>query len=215
MQLRFGWLTIVFATLMLGGCFTEDRNPAADPVATQPNGKPTIQGAPPTAIRVGEAYDFSPSASDPDGDALSFRIANKPGWASFDAATGRLSGTPGDADVGMTADVRITVSDGKEKAALARFSITVNQISLGSATLSWMPPTQNADGTPLIDLSGYKIYYGRDASTLDQVVTLDNPGLTRFVIENLSPATWFFAMTSVNSQGVESNRSATASNTVG
>ena len=215
MQLRFGWLTVVFATLMLGGCFTDDRNSAADPVATQPNGKPTIQGAPPTLIRVGEAYDFRPSASDPDGDALSFSIANKPGWANFDAATGRLSGTPQDGDVGMTADVRITVSDGKDQAALERFSITVNQISMGSATLSWMPPTENADGTVLTDLSGYKIYYGQSASTLDQVVTLDNPGLTRYVIENLSPATWYFAMTSYNSQGVESNRSTTASKTVG
>ena len=215
MQLRFGWLVLVFATLILGGCFTDDRKSAAKPVVTQPNGKPTISGVPPTQIRVGEAYDFRPSASDPDGDALTFSVANKPGWASFNKSTGRLSGTPGDGDVGMTADVRITVSDGKDQAALERFSITVNQISMGSATLSWMPPTENADGTVLTDLSGYKIYYGQSASTLDQVVTLDNPGLTRYVIENLSPATWYFAMTSYNSQGVESNRSTTASKTVG
>ena len=215
MQFRHGWLVLVFAALTLGGCFFQDRKAVTDPVATQPNGKPTISGAPPTLIRVGEAYDFRPSVSDPDGDALSFSIANKPGWANFNATTGRLTGTPRDVDVGMTADVRITVSDGKDQAALDRFSITVNQISLGSATLSWMPPTQNADGTALTDLRGYKIYYGRIAGTLDQVVTLDNPGLTRYVIENLSPATWYFAMTSYNSQGVESNRSTAASKTVG
>jgi hypothetical protein len=215
MQFRYGWLVLVFAALMLGGCFFNDQNAVTDPLVTQPNGIPTISGAPPTLIRVGEAYDFRPSANDPDGDALSFSIANKPGWANFNAATGRLTGTPRDVDVGVTAEVRITVSDGKDQAALDRFSITVNQISLGSATLSWMPPTQNADGTVLTDLSGYKVYYGRSAGALDQIVTLDNPGLTRYVIENLSPATWYFAMSSYNSQGAESNRSTTASKTVG
>jgi len=215
MQLRFGCLAILFATLILGGCFFEDWKPPADPVVTQPNGKPTISGVPPTLIRVGEAYDFRPSASDPDGDALSFSIANKPVWANFNAATGGLSGTPRDADVGMTAQVLITVSDGKDQAALERFSVTVNQISLGSATLSWQPPTQNADGTVLTGLRGYRIYYGRSAGALDQVLMLDNPGLTRYVIENLSPATWYFAMTAYNSQGAESTRSTTASKTVG
>ena len=215
MQLRFGWLAAACVTLILGGCFHDDKKPAADPVATQPNGKPSIQGTPPTAIRVGEAYDFRPSASDPDGDALTFSVANKPGWASFNKSTGRLRGTPGDGDVGMTADVRISVSDGKDQAALNAFAISVNQISLGSATLSWMPPTQNADGSTLTDLSGYRIYYGRSADALDQLITLTNPGLTSYVIENLSPATWFFAMTSVNSQSVESSRSATASKTIG
>ena len=215
MRIRYGWLVLVFATLILGGCFFQDQKAVTDPVVNEPNGRPTISGAPQSFIRVGEAYDFRPSASDPDGDALSFSIANKPGWANFNAATGRLTGTPRDADVGMTAEVRITVSDGKDQAALDRFSITVNQISLGSATLSWMPPTENADGTVLTDLSGYKVYYGRSAGALDQIVTLGNPGLTRYVIENLSPATWYFAMTSYNSQGVESSRSATASKSVG
>ena len=74
-----------------------------------------------------------------------------------------------------------------------------------------MPPTENADGSTLIDLAGYRIYYGRNASTLDQVVKLSNPGLSRYVIENLSPARWYFSMTSLNSSGVESTRSPTAS----
>ena len=43
---------------------------------------------------------------------------------------------------------------------------------------------------------------------------LDNPGLTRYVIENLTPARWHFAMTSVNQDGVESPRTDTASKTI-
>jgi len=28
------------------------------------------------------------------------------------------------------------------------------------ATVSWIPPTTNTDGTALTDLAGYKVYYG-------------------------------------------------------
>ncbi len=83
--------------------------------------------------------------------------------------------------------------------------------SPGSATLSWYPPTENGDGSYLEDLAGYRIYYGRSAKKLDRAITIDNPGLTRYVVENLSPARWHFAMTSVNSRGVESKRSETVS----
>ena len=44
-----------------------------------------------------------------------------------------------------------------------------------------MPPSENADGSVLTDLAGYRIYYGRNPDNLTQVVVLDNPGLTRYV----------------------------------
>jgi len=85
----------------------------------------------------------------------------------------------------------------------------------GSATLSWYPPTQNVGGSALTNLAGYRIYYGRADNALNQRIELDNPGLTRYVVEDLSPAKWHFAMTAVNSRGVESKRSATVSKTIG
>ena len=60
-----------------------------------------------------------PTASDPDGDELTFSIANKPDWASFDAATGLLNGTPPPAAVGTNSDITISVSDGQATASLA------------------------------------------------------------------------------------------------
>src|SRR5690606_37370291 len=89
------------------------------------NRAPTISGTPATAATVGEAYAFAPTASDPDGDDLTFSIANRPSWASFDGATGRLQGTPGSAHVGTHSNIRISVSDGKTTASLPAFSITV------------------------------------------------------------------------------------------
>ena len=78
----------------------------------------------------------------------------------------------------------------------------------GSVTLTWQPPTENADGSPLMDLSGYTIYVGTDSNdyTLREI-PLDNPGLSAYVVENLAPGTYYFAATAINSAGVESHYS--------
>ena len=81
------------------------------------NQAPTITGAPPASILEGELYEFTPNASDPDGDDLEFSISRKPEWADFNRATGRLSGTPGAGDVGNFTNIVISVSDGKAHVA--------------------------------------------------------------------------------------------------
>ena len=70
----------------------------------------------------------------------------------------------------------------------------------GSTTLSWQPPTLNDDGTPL-KLTGYRIYWGLTEGYYPNSVTLDNPGLTRYVIEQLEPATYYFVATALSSDG--------------
>jgi hypothetical protein len=218
MHVKARWILILGAGLVLGGCFENDDenrigNGGGD--GTTANQAPVISGAPPAHILEGQLYEFTPVASDPDGDTLEFSIARKPAWAQFDRTSGRLSGTPGPEDVGNFTNIAITVSDGKATAALAAFDVSVNQIAAATATLSWLPPTENSDGSALTDLAGYRIYYGRNRDNLTQVVELGNPGLTRYVVENLSPARWFFSMTSVNGDGVESVRSPIASKTIG
>lgn len=206
--------------VLASGCFkSEEDAPAPDTGGNPPpppaaNQAPTITGNPPTSLVVGQTYDFTPTASDPDGDALTFSIQNRPTWATFSSSTGRLNGTPDAGDVGQFSNVQITVSDGRAQASLNAFSIAVNQIANGSVTLSWTPPTTNADGTPLTNLSGYRIYFGSSASNLNQLVVIGNPGTTRWVVDNLSAATWYFSMTSYNASGIESARSAVVSRTL-
>ena len=67
---------------------------SALPAVSAANTRPQISGTPATSVVVNQAYAFRPSASDQDGDTLTFRISNKPGWAAFDKTTGRLSGKP-------------------------------------------------------------------------------------------------------------------------
>jgi hypothetical protein len=206
---------IVLASVLvaLGGCFDDERDDQQPPAVQ--NAAPTISGIPPNTVLEGEFYEFTPLAEDADGDTLEFSIARKPAWASFDRTSGRLWGTPGAGDVGSFTNVTITVSDGSASASLVPFDITVDQIADGFATLNWLPPTENSDGSALTDLAGYRIYYGRNRDELQRLVVLDNPGLTSYMIENLSPAVWYFAMTSVNAQGVESLRTAVVSKTIG
>jgi len=207
----------------LSGCFEDEPlvtdDTAGDTGGTPPppgatNRSPSISGSPTTTAKTSVAYSFQPVASDPDGDALAFEVRGKPDWATFDSGTGRLSGTPADGDTGTYANIQILVSDGKVQASLPTFTITVSAPVVGAATLSWQPPSLNEDGTPLTDLSGYVVRYGRNPSVLDQRINLANPGLTTVVVENLVEGTWYFTLASVNSSGVESRSTGYVSKTI-
>ena len=178
------------------------------------NTAPVIAGSPPRSVTAGTFYSFTPSASDADGDTLAFSIQNQPDWAGFNSSTGRLSGTPTAADVGTYASIVIGVSDGEASASLGAFSIAVEQISTGSVTLSWTPPTQNTDGSALNDLAGYRIVYGTSSNTLNRQLQYMNPGLTTAVVENLASGTWYFAVKALNSASVESDLSNVASKAI-
>ena len=188
---------------------------SADGLAQSANNRPpTISGSAPTNASVGELYSFTPAARDPEGRALTFTIQRKPRWATFNSRSGRLSGTPAAGNVGSYANISIAVSDGRSTTALPAFDLEVSARSSASATVTWAPPTQNTDGSTLTNLAGYRIYYGRSANTLDRTIVLSDPALTRFLIAGLSPARWYFSMTSVDSSGGESRRSATVSKSV-
>jgi len=179
------------------------------------NSAPRISGTPPTSVKQGYVYSFTPTASDANGDKLGFSISNKPSWAAFSTTTGKLSGAA--YTLGTFSNIVIRVSDGKTSVALPAFSITVvgsSGASTGAATLSWMPPTLNTDGSALTNLSGYRIYYGTNRSALDRTIRISNVSITRYVIDGLSPATYYFAVKAVNSAGVESSLSNVASKTI-
>ena len=53
---------------------------------------------------------------DPDGDRITFSVENKPDWAQFDTATGALTGTPTEANVGKSDIITIEVSDSRSRA---------------------------------------------------------------------------------------------------
>jgi hypothetical protein len=175
---------------------------------------PTISGHAPAAVNVGMAYSFTPTAADANNDKLWFSIRNMPSWAKFDTASGRLSGTPAAADAGTYANILISVLDGKESAVLPAFTIAVNQMSAGNVALDWIPSTANTDGSVLTNLAGYNVRYGTSPDKLTQVDKLANPGLTSYVVDNLSSGKWYFAISSYAADGTESSNSGVVSTTI-
>lgn len=72
---------------------------------------------------------------------------------------------------------------------------------------NWTAPTQNVDGTPLTDLAGYVIYFGTRSGDYEKSVSIDNPSVTTYFVEGLTPNNYYFVATAVNSLGEESRYS--------
>ena len=217
----------MLASLALVGCGGDGDtvNPVTGSATAAETGSTptaTISGTPATQITVGTNYSFTPSASDSDGGALTFKVTNAPAWATFNASTGQLSGSPKQTDVGTTSGIVITAADGTATASLTAFNITVSSTTVsttpttGSATVSWSAPTANTNGTALTNLAGYKIYYGTDASSLttEQVVEVASPTTLSYVLSGLGSGTWYFAVASYSTSGEESALSAVSSKTI-
>jgi hypothetical protein len=168
------------------------------------NAAPDIAGSPPSTVVAGTAYVFEPSASDAEDDPLAFTIQNRPSWLQFDATTGRLSGTPSDANVGDFANIVISVSDGAASATLPGFAIRVMERGLFSGEVSWTPPTQDADGDPLNDLAGYTVYIGSSPGSYYRSVRVPSAVQTNYLVSGLTAGEYFFAVSSFDESGNES-----------
>ena len=159
---------------------------------------------------------------------MTYSIANKPSWATFDTKYGHLYGVPTAANVGTYKNIVISASDGVSNASLPAFSITVtgpgsssgsgssggSTTTTGAATVNWHPPTQNTNGSTITNLAGYTIVYGTNKSNLTSSVKLANPGLTSYVVENLAAGTYYFGVTAYNSAGGSSAVSGIVSKTI-
>jgi hypothetical protein len=84
----------------------------------------------------------------------------------------------------------------------------------GSATIKWEAPTQNTDGTTFDTLAGFRIVYGTSATVLSSTVTVSNPGVSSYVVTNLAPGTWYFAVRAYSTAGYESADSNVASKVI-
>ena len=84
----------------------------------------------------------------------------------------------------------------------------------GSATISWLAPSTNTDGTALTNLAGFFVHYGKAKSNLDSRIKIATVGISNYVVDNLPAGTYYFSVTSYASTGVESDLSAIVSKTI-
>ena len=144
-------------------------------------------------------------------------------WSSTDVTsctasgdwTGNKSATGSETVSVATVDRQYTLScNGAGGDVNDTVNVAVVLNNSGTALLSWIPPTENTDGSSLTDLAGYKIRYGTSSGSYSHIITINNPGITSYLVENLASADWYFVVTSFNSTGKESNYSGEVSKTV-
>jgi hypothetical protein len=79
----------------------------------------------------------------------------------------------------------------------------VANATTGVASLRWEPPASKVDGSPLDDLAGYRILFGRSSDDLDGSVYINDPSATSFEFSTLPSGLWYFAVVGVNAEGLE------------
>ncbi|MBI5198088.1 MAG: hypothetical protein HZA19_05700 [Nitrospirae bacterium] len=93
------------------------------------------------------------------------------------------------------------------------YLLLYSPVYAGEAILSWEPPATNADGTPLTDLAGYKVYYGTASGSYGDFVDAGN--VITYTVSNLpETVAYYFAVTAYNTTGNESGYSNEASKTI-
>jgi hypothetical protein len=190
---------------------------AVSTTPTTPAATITIAGTPAATVTAGSAYSFQPMVT-ASSTTVTYSITGQPAWASFNTATGALTGTPTAGQVGTTGSITINASDGSSSASLSPFTIQVKAAVAGSpagtATLSWAAPTQNTDGSPITGLAGYHIYYGIDQSAPSQTIDITGATATSHVVQGLAPGTYYFTVVAYNASGVDSPESNVAVKTI-
>jgi Putative Ig domain len=205
---------LMFALTAMSGCKgggSGSDSASASAADSSVNDAPTISGAAASTAKPNAAYSFKPTASDPNGDTLSFQVQNKPAWATFNTLTGELTGIPTLAQGQAFANIIISASDGKSSASLAPFTISLDSPAAAprstGVTLSWTAPTQKVDGSQLNDLAGYTISFGTSENALSRTVTVDNPSIDRYVFDTLPSGTYYFGIRAISASGGESQLS--------
>jgi hypothetical protein len=197
----------LLSSLALAAC-GGGASPAVAPIATPSasNTPPTISGSPPTSTVAGLPYSFTPTATDSDGDPLTFSIQNLPSWASFSNGTGALTGTPPAAAV--YSNIIISVSDGKTSTTLPAFGVTVATPPASGTTLSSQYPGDigfDADPSVVLheafqegSISAFVARYETYTNTAGMSLVADHPANSsgtyslQMIAGGSTPATDFF-----------------------
>jgi hypothetical protein len=83
--------------------------------------------------------------------------------------------------------------------AVAMITVNVN----GVLSLSWVAPTENVDGSALIDLAAYRVYYGDSSRNYSSSADVTDPNATNLAV-TLASGDYYVAMTALDADGNES-----------
>lgn len=118
------------------------------------------------------------------------------GWSGTQPLSGRF--TTEALEENTTFQLSCSGPDGNAIAAVS--------VEMLDRMLRWVAPTQNVDGSPLTDLAGYVVYWGTQSGNYTGSHRIDSASVTEWEID-LPPGRYFFALTAVDADGMESGYS--------
>jgi hypothetical protein len=159
------------------------------------------------SIALGTTRQFTATGTYSDSSTQNLTTAVT--WSSSTAVVGTISNAAGSKGLASAITAGSTTITATSGSVLGTATLTVT--GGGVVTLTWDAPTTFTDGSslnPLTALSTYKIYYGAAPHIYTQTVNVPNPGTTTITQTlNLSSGTYYFAVTTVDTLGHESDYS--------
>lgn len=159
----------------------QDPAPKPSPVPADPT--PTLRfNVDDTTVRLGNNVVLDWSTR----DATECKATG--GWSGSKPPEGREILGP------LTEDTTYTLTcKGSGGSAISTLQVRVT----GTIALSWSPPARNRDGTPLTDLAGYRIHWGRSSRVYQRALLIGDPDATEHTLI-LPVGTYYLAMTAHN-----------------
>jgi trimeric autotransporter adhesin len=172
----------------------------------------TVSAAPPTvSLSAGPA-----SVARGGSSTLTWTSTNATACTASGGWTGSLATGGAKATGAINATTTYTLScagTGGTATQSAIVAVTTSSTG-GTATVTWVPPTINTDGTPVTNLSGYTIYYGNSQSDLTQSAVVSGAATLSYEITGLASGTWYFAVAADAADGTQSAMSNVGSKTL-
>jgi len=117
------------------------------------------------------------------------------GWSGGRA----LSGSANVGPLSKSTSYTLTCQNGSQS-ALASTSVQVESVPI----VRWQAPTENVDGTPLLDLAGYRFYWGKSSRSYTGSARINSPSWTQYQPSQLASGTYYVAVTAIDADGDES-----------
>lgn len=173
---------------------------------TSGNNAPVITSAPVTSVNETIIYSYQVTATDTDGDALTYSLTQNPAWLSINSATGAITGTAPDVAADTNYAVTVSVSDG-----LAFVTQTFNLVVRETGIIippDTTPPVINiispTNGTTYTSQITSINFTATDTNLASCWYTLDN-GLTNFGIPCNTLITGITSVNGINTWTIYAN----------
>ncbi|MFK7914262.1 MAG: fibronectin type III domain-containing protein [Pseudomonadales bacterium] len=167
--------------------------PEVQPPVTTPAGPDVNLRASSTTVSSGDSITLTWDSTDADS------CVAQGAWSGSRALSGSLDSGP----LSSNARFELVCSNADSSSS----AIAIVQVAQdGTLQLSWNRPTENEDGSPLNNLSSYKIYYGQTPGQYTEEFQVNDPDATSTDL-TLPQGSYYVVVTAVDSAGLESSYS--------